>query len=213
MRLAFLLICACLAGPAQDLTIGVRSALRLTPEDDPYAHAESRPYRVGPSVRVGLPLGFAIEADALYSRLGDSSVIPLIGNEAVVRTRADAWEYPILAKYRAPVRRLRPEVFFGVAPRHASGRVDETGYRMVDISREAAYANVSRWRARDHAWIFGSGVEFGAGPLRLNSELLYFRRKVASSPSEWNIARHLPVPENAVAVSLTLGWRVRLFRK
>ncbi len=38
---------------------------------DPYA--ESRPYAIGPTVEVRLPAGFAIEASALYRRLGQTT--------------------------------------------------------------------------------------------------------------------------------------------
>lgn len=71
-------------------------------------HDESRIYIVGPSVEVRLPAGFAIEADGLYQRLGNTihyqllTAIGSFGSEAVGltnRLRANMWQFPVLGKY------------------------------------------------------------------------------------------------------------------
>ncbi len=71
-------------------------------------HDESRPYIIGPSLEVRLPAGFAIEADAVYQRLGTTlsyqllpSVTPLGASATALtnRLRANMWEFPILGKY------------------------------------------------------------------------------------------------------------------
>ena len=81
--------------------------------DSSYNHDESKRYTVGPSIELALPAGFAIEADALYQRLGSSSTLqvaipvtaPAPGDTVVGgfpltnRQRSNAWEFPLLGKY------------------------------------------------------------------------------------------------------------------
>ncbi len=67
MRSFFVIL---LAAPlcAQSISIGGKIGV---PFADPMGrYGESRPYGIGPTVEVRLPAGFAIEASALYRRLG-----------------------------------------------------------------------------------------------------------------------------------------------
>ncbi len=54
----------------QALSIGVKGGISLV--DQTVSKDESRPYLVGPSVEFRLPAGLAIEADALYQRIGNT---------------------------------------------------------------------------------------------------------------------------------------------
>jgi len=65
---------------------------------------ESRPYAVGPSVEFRLPAGFAVEASAIYRRIGrtywfnfstQTDAVGLLIN----RTRGNSWEFPVIGKY------------------------------------------------------------------------------------------------------------------
>ena len=105
--------------PAQQVTLGATVGLRLTADDPRYATSNSRRYLVGVSLEVGLPFRFAIGADALFSRLGNTSYIPLIANESDIRTIANAWQFPLMAKYRLPLHRASPFLSIGpgAAPR------------------------------------------------------------------------------------------------
>jgi hypothetical protein len=92
---------------AQPVSIGVLGGLPLV--DQTNGHDESRPYVVGPSVEMRLPAGLAIEADALYQRIGNTSSFALIesfvGSGIAIttgettRARANEWEFPVLGKY------------------------------------------------------------------------------------------------------------------
>jgi hypothetical protein len=56
---------------AQAVSIGIKGGIPIggtIGQQD-----ESRPYIVGPSIEVRLPAGFAIEVDALYRRIGNTS--------------------------------------------------------------------------------------------------------------------------------------------
>jgi hypothetical protein len=85
---------------AQLISVGALGGVHLTDVfnyDD-----ESRRYVVGGSVEVRLPAGFAIEADALYQRIGDTSTLfaflppPFF---SISRERGNDWEFPLYAKY------------------------------------------------------------------------------------------------------------------
>jgi hypothetical protein len=110
MRLLLALLCLAIPGLPQPLTIGVEGGVRLTGDpqiyDPMYERSNSKPYLVGPMIEVQLPFHFAFQADALYSRLGDTSYIPLIAMESYQRTIANSWEFPLLVKYPLPVPRV-----------------------------------------------------------------------------------------------------------
>ena len=113
-----LLLFAAAAG-AQPFTAGVKAGIPLTnfvggssaPSD-----SLSQKYLVGGTAEVRLPLGLAIEVDALYRHFhyptsyysllvpgGSGSTIALL-----TIGPASAWEFPVLLKYRFPGRRARP---------------------------------------------------------------------------------------------------------
>lgn len=71
-------------------------------------HDESRPYIVGPSVEFRLPAGFAVEADALYRRIGQTGFFGFIEIGAAMtpttlaqsdRLRGNEWQFPLVGKY------------------------------------------------------------------------------------------------------------------
>src|SRR4051812_15902078 len=93
---------------AQLVSFGVKGGVSLT-DPDRYK-GESKRYIVGPSVEVRLPLGFAVEVDALYRRVGSSFsyIFPTLNPDGTPanmtianynRQRGNSWEFPILAKY------------------------------------------------------------------------------------------------------------------
>ena len=97
-----------LLGLPQTLTVGAKGGLRLTRDPQEYDTSDSKPYLVGPMIEIRLPFHFGVEADALYSRLGNTSYIPLIANASTIRTIANLWEFPLLTKYRVPLARVHP---------------------------------------------------------------------------------------------------------
>ena len=78
-------------------------------------------YIIGPTVEFRLPFGFGIEVDALYRRLHYASANSLIGATTLTRTTGDAWEFPLLAKYRLPSKLVRPYIDGGLAIDTLSG--------------------------------------------------------------------------------------------
>ena len=115
-----LLVCL-LAGPvasAQNFSFGVKGGVPLTNSlkvlDRATYTSSKSPAVFGPAVELRLPLGLGVEADLLYRRLEFTT-----GSN--IRTTGQAWEVPLLAKYRAPGVLLRPYVEAGYSFRRLAG--------------------------------------------------------------------------------------------
>jgi len=104
----------------------------------PYGEDESKAYNVGPSVEFRLGKGFAIEGDALYQRVGQSSgfnftvqsgpsIIPLTGAN-FSRMRGNSWQFPILAKRYLRPRSSAWQPFASLGPsiRHVGYQYDDS---------------------------------------------------------------------------------------
>ena len=210
MRLSLALLCLAIPGLPQPLTIGVKGGVRLTGDpqiyDPIFDRSNSKPYLVGPMIEVRLPLHFAFEADALYSRLGNTSYIPLIANESDIRTIANSWEFPLLVKYRLPFPRVQPYVSVGFAPRRAGGRINTIHYGFYPS--DVTFSSVD-WHAHDQAFVLGGGVGVKLWHIRVTTEIRYLRWEVPTSPSSSDAAYYLRVPQNEAQVLLGIGWPAR----
>ena len=121
MKLLLMLVFGAISAVSQPFGFGVKGGVPLTDFvsaiDTGTLRFNTAPnrYIVGPTIELRLPFGFGIEVDALYRHLQYSSTQPVgvVVNDA--RTTGDAWEFPILAKYRLPTKVVRPYVDGGVA--------------------------------------------------------------------------------------------------
>ena len=103
------------------------------------ATSATRRYTVGPMIGVRLPHRLSLELDALYNPLGfdrQSKSFGLIFMH--VRTTADSWEFPVVAKFRLlPLPAVSPYVAGGVSFRHIS-RVSTVTERSLDLGGSGA---------------------------------------------------------------------------
>jgi hypothetical protein len=94
--------------------------------------ADTHHWTVGPTVEFHLPAGLSIEVDALYQRIGYNSatsasilsgtnLIPLVGTLGAASATANAWEFPLLIKYRAGKKTFRPFLDAGASFHSISG--------------------------------------------------------------------------------------------
>jgi len=72
-------------------------------------------YVVGVTGELHLPFGFAIEMDALYRHFNYATRATAVDVLTVGTTSGNAWEFPLLAKYRFPSKVIRPYVDGGLA--------------------------------------------------------------------------------------------------
>lgn len=193
--------------------------------------SKTKYYTLGPTVELRLPLGFAAEADALYSRLsydtfrfGSSSFI--FGGvqyfndfSTFTSIKLDRWTFPILLKWRYGTRRMRPFVNGGISLDHISG-IDE---RITSIfhnsnspfpeqiqhekfSSPGPAALSSRNRK---GGVLGGGIDFRAvGPIHLTPEIRYTRWASSQfdplSPISPNI-RGISLNEVTFLLGITFG--------
>jgi hypothetical protein len=150
-----LLVCLLVAAPvasAQTFSFGVKGGVPLTNSlkilDQATYTSSKSPIVVGPAAELRLPMGLGLEADLLYRRLQFTT-----GSN--VRTNGQAWEVPLLAKYRAPGVLLRPYVEAGYSLRRLSG---------LDLSNPFKTGPT-----------LGGGLELGVSRVRFSAEIRYTR--------------------------------------
>ena len=77
-------------------------------------------FTVGPTVKMQLPAGLGLEADALFRHFQYNGSTNLV-DELVRSGASNAWEFPLLLKYRTPGIFVKPFLDDGVAFDHWSG--------------------------------------------------------------------------------------------
>ncbi len=133
-------------------------------------------YLVGPAVRFNLPARFSLEIDALYKRLGYQydQFAPTL--DATTKTVANSWEFPVLGQFAILPGPITPFLELGASFRHISGvkqirSVATAGNRINTELNSAPEFN----KRSDIGFVFGGGVEFRAGRLRISPGLRYTR--------------------------------------
>jgi len=128
IKILLLLAFLCRSGFTQSLSLGFRAGVPLS--DAVWGWhlkywewiPESKPYTVGPAVALRLHGRLSIEVDALYKRIGYSRYGTYFnGQYERIKTRADSWEFPVIARYRLLSSRIRPYFASGFSYHHISG--------------------------------------------------------------------------------------------
>src|SRR5437016_12296317 len=120
-RTLFVFLCMASAGAAGPLSFGIRGGIPLTDCFDNVnsgnfvLKSTTHRYIVGPSLELHLPAGFGLEFDALYRRLNYDASFNLVDVFTNNRTTGNAWEFPLLAKYRLPTPLVKPYIDAGLA--------------------------------------------------------------------------------------------------
>jgi hypothetical protein len=156
LRFVCSIVLGAIAASAQAVSFGVIGGVPL---NDPLSfHDESRPYIVGGSIEVRLPARFAVEADVLYQRVGNSTasfgiVTPSITSFSS-RQRGNAWKFPVLGKYYFRPRTSAWQPFVG------------TGYvfRAIDFRSDVNETTVdSSGASHNLSFHYNSGIGLGVG--------------------------------------------------
>jgi hypothetical protein len=151
------------------------------------ATSVSKRYVLGPSLDLGLPLGFGFEADALYRRVGFSD--QEFGGP--IPERGSSWEFPLLLKYRLPLPLVKPFVEGGYAPRVLQGPTFDSG------------------SAGSHGLVLGGGAQFGIGRLHLSPTVRYTRWNDGAVLIVYPNGPTIKMALNQVDILLGIAWKVR----
>lgn len=168
------------AGP---LSFGIKAGVPLTDFVDTARtgrfsyFTNTNRYIIGPSAELRLPFGLGVEFDALYRRVNYQGSGFAIDTTTDIRTTANAWEFPLLVKYRLPGFVIHPYVAAGVAWDNLSG-VKQT------LRNTLVGSGITTTTQRDPqelqnntttGFVLGGGVEVRALVVRLSPEIRYTR--------------------------------------
>lgn len=179
MRLIVGMLLTLLAPAAfcQSLGVGIKAGMPLTDAVSGSLEVESirKNLVIGPMIEVRLPFGLAVEANALYRRIGYDSSRTELGTTTTSRIRANAWELPIMGKMGIGPHLLPVRFFAGVG--YATRYVTNVSAELTQAGIEIP-VNTQFLLANDpiHGMILTTGGEFKVPFLvRIVPEIRYTR--------------------------------------
>jgi len=131
-----------------------------------FASSSTR-FILGPTAELHFPAGFSLEADALFRRFHYDASANLV-DETIRNTATNAWEFPLLLKYRTPGAFVRPYLDGGVAFDHWSG-VTQT------IATAGGPTSKSDTSGSNAGFVVGAGIELRLPLVKLSPEIRYTR--------------------------------------
>lgn len=140
--------------------------------------SEAKRYVVGPTLELQLPHRVAVEFDALYRRFDYRSTSSLLGVIALRNTGANAWEFPLLLKYRTKGKPLvHPFLDAGLAFNHISGVTKFTNTLATAVPQVVTgQESPSELRHSVAAGlVLGGGIDFRALVIHIQPELRFTR--------------------------------------
>ena len=163
----------------QVFSVGVKGGVPITDafhaiQGEPASYfTNTKRYLIGPTGELHLPLGFSVEVDALYKRLGYQYLANPTTGTVAAQTVANSWEFPLLIKWALPAGPIRPFVDAGASFRHISGvhQIQET----FGVGNTSTRNPVEFHKSTDEGFAFGGGLEFKLGRLRISPEVRYTR--------------------------------------
>ncbi len=176
MRLWLLFLCGATTVFAQPFSVGIKAGVPLTDfvkesSDGTFNYTSStQRYIIGGTAELRLPLGFAVEFDALYRHLqynasANLANVPTTSLSSTVT--ASDWEFPLLLKYRFPFPVVRPYMVGGVAWNTLAG--------LKQTIAEGAPNPFAVKNDGSTGFVLGGGIDIHAVFLHISPELRYTR--------------------------------------
>ena len=187
MRNLYLLLLGAVCAAAQPVTFGVKAGVPLT---DPLnakqflpgtsieaATSTTNPYILGPTVELRLPANFFVEFDALFRHFRYQWAVNLIGNASQTTATSNAWEFPLLLKYKLPREVMRLFIDGGVAWDHLQGLSGTaTAFPVFGPPITTQISNPPELQNRTSTGVvIGGGVDIHALFVRISPEVRYTR--------------------------------------
>ena len=184
MRSLILLLAGVGTAFSQHLSVGLKGGVPMTDflnsvsSGTSVFSSKTQRYIVGPTVELRLPAGFGVELDALYRHFSYNSTASLVDVFTNNRTTGNAWEFPLLLKYRFPGPLVRPFVDAGVAFDTLSG-LKQTVTRTIFPSRTTNTTTTSDPSELNKkstvGFVMGVGLDIHALVIHLSPEIRYTR--------------------------------------
>jgi hypothetical protein len=173
MRFWFLFLCSAASILAQPFSAGIKAGVPLSDfvnatQSGTFDYtSQTQRYIFGGTAELRLPLGFAVEFDALYRHLQYSASGNIAGILTTGKTTASNWEFPLLLKYRFAFPVVRPYVDGGVAWDSLSG-----------VSQAITQGATNPFEVKNNGatgFVLGGGIDIHAVFLHISPELRYTR--------------------------------------
>ena len=173
MRLWLLFLCGAASVLAQPFSAGIKAGVPLSDfvnatQSGTFDYtSQTQRYIFGGTAELRLPLGFAVEFDALYRHLQYSASGNIAGILTTGKTTASNWEFPLLLKYRFAFPVVRPYVDGGVAWDALSG-----------VSQAITQGATNPFEVKNNGatgFVLGGGIDIHAVFLHISPELRYTR--------------------------------------
>jgi opacity protein-like surface antigen len=182
MRPLFLLLFGAVSAWAQLFSYGVKAGVPLTEflntaESQQFAYNSStNRYIVGPTAELHLPFGLGVEFDILYRRFDYNGSATLMNSVSNSRTTANAWEFPLLAKYRIPMKVVHPYVDAGVAWDKLSGLTQTITSTFVALTTTTTTSNPPELNTTaTRGFVMGGGVSVKVLKIQVSPEIRFTR--------------------------------------
>ena len=184
MRIVALLLAGAAVLPAQPFGLGIKAGVPLT---DFFKTASSprfgfnsntKRYIIGPSVELRLPKGLGVEFDALFRRINYSSTSLLVDVLTAGVTTGNAWEFPLMLKYRAGHGPAKPFVNVGVSFDSIYGLSQTVVSTIAAVNRvtRVTSSDVPEYRNKvNKGFVIGGGVDVHALLIHISPEIRYTR--------------------------------------
>jgi opacity protein-like surface antigen len=180
--LLVLCLASCSAFAAGPFSVGIKAGVPLTDFFNTIDQAPSftltsstHRYIVGPTAELKLPLGFSFEVDALYRRFNYNTNFSLADVFTNNRTTGNAWEFPLLAKYRFANPLIKPYVSAGVAFDTLSGIKQTTSILSGRPATSSTSNPAELQNSNTTGFVIGAGLDIHAIVLHISPEIRYTR--------------------------------------
>ena len=178
MKTFFALLFLAVSALAQPVSVGLKAGVPFNRAQSVVQGLalDSQYWTVGPTLEVAFPWSLAVGVDALYRRF-DASFNRNVGAAAFSQaTETGHWEFPLYLKYRFGKVPFHPFVAAGGAASYA--RITNTASCAGDplLCRSTGAYNVTLKSTRaGGGLLFGGGLEFRAGVVKIAPEVRYTR--------------------------------------
>jgi opacity protein-like surface antigen len=178
MRPLFLLLLGAVSAWAQLFSYGVRAGMPLNnfldaAKSQQFAfNSATNRYIVGPTAELHLPFGLGVEFDILYRRFNYNGSGTLAGVVTSSSTTSSDWEFPLLAKYRFPMKIVHPYVDAGVSWDKLSGLTQAiTKNSITSTTSNPAELNTTATRG----FVMGAGLSVKVLVIHVSPEIRFTR--------------------------------------
>jgi hypothetical protein len=186
MRPLFLLLLCATPAFSQLVSFGVKGGVPLTD----FVNAASgtnaagfidfathtNRYIIGATGELHLPFRLSIEADVLYRHFNYQSEMQATGVTTSGNTTGNAWEFPILGKYRFGPKLIHPFVDAGIAFDTLQGLSQTVSSTVDSITNTSSSGTpLQLLHSTVHGYVFGGGLDIKFLLIHIQPEIRYTR--------------------------------------